>query len=109
MDLVIIGEPTITGVRINNELLAESRLCRDHSKAFRLTESDYASNQEAIQIGFINASGSSLEQSVIVHTLPGFRRRKARRRGWARLRIATMDTPSDHGFSGYLLFARRSV
>jgi len=109
MDLFIIGEPTITGVKINNELLAESHLCRDHSKAFRLRGGDYALGQEAIQIALIHASGSSSDQSLIVHPLPASRRRKARKRGWARLRIATMDTPSDNGFSGYLLFASRSV
>ena len=107
MDLIVIGEPTITGVKINNELLAESHLCRNHSKAFRLRGSDYALSQAAIQIALIHASGSNLDQSLIVHALPASRRRKARRRGWARLRITTMDTPSDHGFTGYLLFASR--
>jgi hypothetical protein len=108
MDLVIIGQPTITGIKVNGELLADSQPCRDDSKAFRLTQSHDARTQEAMQVNLIHALGSdrgNLEEAIIIQPLQGSRRRKARKRGWDRLRIATMDTSFDRGLCGYLLFA----
>jgi hypothetical protein len=108
MDVVIIGEPTITGVKINGARLADDQPGRDDSKVFRSTQSDNALTQAAIQISLIHASGDNggdLEETVIIHALPASRKRRARKRGWARLRIATMDTAFDHGLCGYLLFA----
>jgi hypothetical protein len=107
MDLIIVGQPTVTGIKVNGELLAQSQPCRDDSKAFRLTQTHDAWTQAAMQICITHASdgnGGSLEESIIIQPLQTSRRRKARKRGWARLRVATMHTTFDQGLCGYLLF-----
>jgi hypothetical protein len=111
MDLIIIEQPTITGIKVNNEHLTESQLCRDDSKAFRLTQSHHAWTSEAMQICIVHASDGNrgdLEESIIIQPLQASRKRKARKRGWARLRVATMDTSFDQSLRGYLLFASLS-
>jgi hypothetical protein len=105
MDLIIVGQPTITGIKVNGELLADSQPCRDDSKAFRLAQNHNALTQEAIQINLIHSSGGDLEESIIIQPLLASRKRRARKRGWARLRVATMDTTFDQGLCGYVLFA----
>ena len=107
MNLIIVGQPTITGIKANGELLAESQGCRDDSKAFRLTQRDYALTQEAIHINLMhatNGNGRKPEESIIIQPLSA-RKRRAKKRGWARLRVATVDSSFDQGLSGYLLFA----
>jgi hypothetical protein len=85
MDLIIIGQPTITGIKVNNEHLTESQPCRDESKAFRLAQSHDAWTQEAMQISLTHALGSdrgNLEEAIIIQPLQVSRRRRARKRGW---------------------------
>jgi hypothetical protein len=108
MDLIIIGQPTITGIKVNGACLDGDQPGRDDSKAFRLTQSGDALTQGSIQISLIHAvedSGGDSEETIIIHALTASRKRRARKRGWARLRVATMDTAFDHGLCGYLIFA----
>jgi len=105
MDLIIVGQPTITGIKVSNEHLTESQPCRNDSKAFRLTQSHYALTQAPMQINLVHTSGRDLEESIIIQPLLASRKRRARKRGWARLRVATMDTTFDQGLCGYVLFA----
>jgi len=110
MDLIIVGQPTIIGIEANGEYLVESQPCRDDSKAFRLTQRDYALTQKAMQINLIhalNGKGRKPEESIIIQPLSA-RKRRAKKRGWARLRVATVESSFDQGLSGYLLFASPS-
>jgi hypothetical protein len=110
MDLLIIGQPTVTGVNLKDEALVSSQGKGDDSKMYRLIQGEDALIRAGIKITLTHESSGDgrVSEVVIIYLISPFRRRRARKRGWARLRIATVDTTFTHALSGYLLFVRVS-
>lgn len=110
MDLLIIGQPTVTAVRLGDELLISSQGKGDDSKMYRLIQGEGALILEGTELTLTHESSGNEGESelVIIHPISPSRRRCARKRGWARLKIATVDTTFSHALCGYLLFVRAS-
>ena len=108
MDLIFVGQPTFVGVTVDGKYLAESQETSSDAKTFRLLHREDAWMEEGTQISFNNSSsdhGEEPEDSFIVHPPLGSRRRRAKKRGWARLRVVTIATTSKHSLGAYLIYA----
>jgi hypothetical protein len=112
MDLIIIGQPTVTRLTINDVFQAETQGGRRDTLAFRLTPSEDNLVQDGIQVGLLyepDEEGQTVEQNITIGSIPASRRRRAKKRGWARLRISPRETTTlDIGMVGYLLFVSSS-
>lgn len=109
MDLLVIGQPKIDGVKVNERPLAEAQTKRHDTRAFRLLQSEDTLIQRGIQIILTDIddveSTNEVTTKVTLHPLSRSRRRRAKKRGWARFQISTTGTASEYGFGAYLLFA----
>ena len=110
MDLVIVGQREVSGLRSGKEeafALAQTRNCW---AVFRLTQTEKETVKKGLSIELLYATGDdpSVEQTISFAPISPSQRRRCKKRRWARLHPTTPGPSLAGDTIGYLLFVGES-
>jgi hypothetical protein len=112
MDLVIIGQPQISGLKLGKERACASPQKPDITTVFRLTQTEDAVVKNGLLVTLLHDTddeGLYTERTIILDPIPTSEERRGRKRGWVKLRLRPLGTDVGSGLSGYLLFVSHSL
>lgn len=106
MDLVIVGQREVSGLRSGKEeafALAQTRNCW---AVFRLTQTEKEIVEKGLSIELLYATEDdlSIERTISFAPMTPSQRRRCKKRGWARLHPMTLGPSLAGDTIGYLLF-----
>jgi hypothetical protein len=107
MDIVIVGQPQISGIRLGRGEACALPQKSDITTVFRLTQTEDVVIKNGLLVTLMHVTddkGSNTERTIIFDPIPTSERRRGRKRGWVKLLLRPVGMEVGSNLSGYLLF-----